>query len=82
VHADSDKFPAIVDARNELAYIRLMRSEAQRPTGYPPDVLAQWAQGARDWTAQASTREAFIFFINGAKERAPAAAQALIQLVS
>jgi uncharacterized protein YecE (DUF72 family) len=82
VHADSDKFPAIVDARNDLAYIRLMRSEAERPTGYPPEALAQWAQGARSWTAQAPTREAFIFFINGAKERAPAAAQALIQLLS
>jgi uncharacterized protein YecE (DUF72 family) len=82
VHTDSDKFPAIVDSRNDLAYIRLMRSEADRDSGYPPDVLAQWAQGARTWTAQAATREAFIFFINGAKERAPAAARELIRLVS
>jgi uncharacterized protein YecE (DUF72 family) len=82
VHTDSDKFPAIVDARNDLAYIRLMRSEAGRPTGYPPGVLAQWAQGARSWTAQVPTREAFVFFINGAKERAPAAAQALIKLLA
>jgi uncharacterized protein YecE (DUF72 family) len=82
VHTDSDKFPAIVDSQNDLAYIRLMRSEADRATGYPPEVLAQWAAGARSWTAQAPAREVFIFFINGAKERAPAAAQELIKLVS
>jgi uncharacterized protein YecE (DUF72 family) len=82
VHTDSEKFPAIIDAQTELAYIRLMRSEADRPTGYPPEVLAQWAQGARSWTAQAATREVFIYFINGAKERAPAAARELIKLLS
>jgi uncharacterized protein YecE (DUF72 family) len=82
VHTDSDKFPAIVDSHNDLAYIRLMRSEADRPCGYPPDVLARWAQGARSWTAQSAAHEAFIFFINGAKERAPAAAQELIKLLS
>lgn len=82
VHTDSDKFPAIVDARNDLAYLRLMRSEAACDTGYPPEVLAQWAQGARTWTAHAATREVFIFFINGAKERAPAAARELISLLS
>jgi uncharacterized protein YecE (DUF72 family) len=82
VHTDSEKFPAIVDAQNDLAYIRLMRSEAERATGYPPELLAQWAQGARAWTAPPATRAAFIFFINGAKERAPAAAQELIKLLS
>jgi uncharacterized protein YecE (DUF72 family) len=79
VHTDSDKFPAIIDAQGDLAYIRLMRSEAQRPTGYPPEVLDQWAEGARAWTAQGPAREAFIYFINGAKERAPAAAMELIR---
>jgi len=79
VHTDSDKFPSIVDAEGDLAYIRLMRSEAERDTGYPPEVLDQWAAGARAWTAQAPTREVFIYFINGAKERAPAAAMELIR---
>jgi uncharacterized protein YecE (DUF72 family) len=78
VHTDSDKFPAIADAQNDLAYIRLMRSEAERETGYPPEVLDQWAQGARAWADGGSAREVFIFLINGAKERAPAAAMALI----
>ena len=79
VHTDSEKFPSIVDAQGDLAYIRLMRSEAERETGYETAVLDQWAQGARAWTAQGTAREAFIYFINGAKERAPAAAMELIK---
>jgi uncharacterized protein YecE (DUF72 family) len=79
VHTDSDKFPALVDTHSELAYIRLMRSAAECETGYPTEVLGQWAQGARAWTAKGAAREVFIFLINGAKERAPAAAMALIR---
>jgi uncharacterized protein YecE (DUF72 family) len=79
VHTDSEKFPAIADEQSELAYIRLMRSTSGCPTGYPADELAKWAQGARAWEARGPKREAFIFLINGAKERAPAAAQALIR---
>jgi uncharacterized protein YecE (DUF72 family) len=82
VHTDSDKFPAIADAQSDLAYIRLMRSEAACATGYPPAVLDQWAAGARAWAQQGARREALVFFINGAKERAPAAAQELIRRVS
>lgn len=79
VHTDSDKFPAIADAQGDLAYIRLMRSEPQRATGYPPPLLGQWAQGAQAWVDQRPAKEAFIFLINGAKERAPAAATELIR---
>jgi uncharacterized protein YecE (DUF72 family) len=79
VYTDSDKFPAIPHARSELAYLRLMRSEAERPTGYAPEELSRWAQGAREWTALGDANEAFVFFINGAKERAPAAAQAFLK---
>jgi uncharacterized protein YecE (DUF72 family) len=82
VHTDSEKFPAIADAQTDLAYIRLMRSSADCATGYPTGVLAQWAQAARIWTAHAATREVFFFFINGAKERAPAAARELIRLLA
>ncbi|MFC5496629.1 DUF72 domain-containing protein [Caenimonas terrae] len=78
VHTDSEKFPAIADAKAPFAYIRLMRSEAALPTGYPPETLDQWAAGARAWAGD-SQRDAFIYFINGAKERAPAAAMALIE---
>jgi uncharacterized protein YecE (DUF72 family) len=82
VHADSEKFPSIADADGELAYLRLMRSEAQCPTGYPADVLQQWAEGARAWVGKWPQREVFAFFINGAKERAPAAAMELIRLLA
>lgn len=78
VHTDSDKFPAIADAGSELAYLRLMRTESSCPTGYPPDELDKWAQGCRAWIAKGSQREVFCFFISGAKERAPAAATALL----
>jgi uncharacterized protein YecE (DUF72 family) len=81
VHTDSDKFPAIADPRSDLAYIRLMRSEADCATGYPPALLDDWATGARAWVKSPS-REALIFFINGAKERAPAAALELIRRVA
>jgi len=79
VHTDSDKFPNIADADGELAYLRLMRSAADCPTGYPAQLLDQWAQGARAWIAKGPQRQAFVFFINGAKERAPAAAIELIR---
>jgi uncharacterized protein YecE (DUF72 family) len=78
VFTDSDKFPAIPDERAGLAYLRLMRSESSCETGYPPAELDKWAQGCRAWAAKGSRREVFCFFINGAKERAPAAAQALL----
>jgi uncharacterized protein YecE (DUF72 family) len=81
VHTDSDKFPAIADPQSDLAYIRLMRSEANCATGYSPALLDDWATGARAWVKSPS-REALIFFINGAKERAPAAALELIRRVA
>jgi uncharacterized protein YecE (DUF72 family) len=81
VHTDSEKFPAIADAGSDLAYLRLMRSESTCPTGYPAEQLEQWAQGCHAWISKGSQREAFVFFINGAKERAPHAARELIRLV-
>jgi uncharacterized protein YecE (DUF72 family) len=79
VYTDSEKFPSIPHARSELAYLRLMRSEADCATGYPPQQLRVWAEGAREWVAMGERHEAFVFFINGAKERAPAAAMAFLK---
>jgi uncharacterized protein YecE (DUF72 family) len=78
VHTDSDKFPAITDPASDLAYLRLMRTESSCATGYPPGELDKWAQGCRAWAAKGVQREVFCFFISGAKERAPAAAVALL----
>jgi uncharacterized protein YecE (DUF72 family) len=79
VHTDSPAFPNIADPESELAYLRLMRSSAALPTGYDPHELALWAQGARAWTAKGPRHDVFVYFINGAKERAPAAAAELIR---
>lgn len=81
VHTDAPQFPAMADAETGLAYIRLMRSAAACPTGYPAAEIAAWAQGARAWIAAGPRREVFLYFINGAKERAPAAALELMRAV-
>ncbi|HYE71513.1 MAG TPA: DUF72 domain-containing protein [Aquabacterium sp.] len=81
VHTDSEKFPNIADEQAPFAYLRLMRSRSEVPSGYPPAELEAWAAGARTWAGGPQGREAFIFFINGAKERAPAAAKELIRRV-
>jgi len=81
VYTDSEKFPNIADAQAPFAYLRLMRSRSEVPSGYPPAELEAWAAGARTWVGGPRGREAFIFFINGAKERAPAAAMELIRRV-
>lgn len=79
VCTDSEKFPAIADAEADFAYLRLMRSQSDVPTGYPPEAIAQWAQGVRAWTSGGRPRDVFLFFINGAKERAPAGAMELLR---
>ena len=55
-----------------------MRSAPDCVTGYPPERLGQWAEGAQAWMRSSPAKEAFIFLINGAKERAPAAALELL----
>lgn len=82
VHTDSPKYPNIADAQAPFAYLRLMRCRPQLRTGYPLAELQRWAEGARTWAGGAGGRDAFIFFINGAKERAPAAAMQLMRLLA
>ena len=45
------------------------------PTGYDDAALDGFAEQARSW--QSAGKDAYVFFISGAKERNPAAAQAL-----
>jgi uncharacterized protein YecE (DUF72 family) len=78
VHTDAEKFPSITDADGNFAYLRLMRSQSDVATGYASAELDQWAAGARAWAGGDRAREVFVYFINGAKERAPAAAMALL----
>lgn len=81
VYTDAPQFPSIPHARSDLAYLRLMRSAADCATGYSREQLQPWARGAQDWVAQAAGKQAFVFFINGAKERAPAGAQLFQELL-
>ena len=78
VVADDDDFPAIDQATSDFTYARLMRTKEDVETGYTDTELDRWAQRARAW---AERGDAFVYFISGAKLRAPAAAQALIERV-
>jgi uncharacterized protein YecE (DUF72 family) len=93
VFADSAKYPAIADVTGPFVYARLEQAAEAVPTGYDDAALDRWADAARSWAAggqptglpyvgegaaAVSPRDVFVFFINGAKVRAPAGAQALI----
>jgi uncharacterized protein YecE (DUF72 family) len=75
---DDAKRPMIEEITSDFVYARLRRSVQREPAGYAPEALDAWAARARQWAAE---RDCFVYFINGAKVRAPAAAQALIQLL-
>jgi uncharacterized protein YecE (DUF72 family) len=75
IFADDEDFPAIEEATADFTYARLMRTKEDVETGYVPAELDAWAKRARAW---ATRGDAFVYFISGAKIRAPAAAQALI----
>ena len=94
VFADTDDYPSLADITSDLVYARLMRCEAELDTGYGAQALDLWAQAARTWAAGGQPadaprvtttpvpdrpRDVFLFFISGAKERAPAAAMALLK---
>ncbi|MGH6876557.1 MAG: DUF72 domain-containing protein [Rhizomicrobium sp.] len=75
VFADSDDHPAIDEATADFTYARLMRTRDDVETGYDARALGRWAKRAHAW---AEHGDVFVYFISGAKQRAPAAAQALI----
>lgn len=75
---ESEKHPLIVEPTADFAYARLELTQADEPTGYPKPALKKWAKTARDWEKNG---DVFLYFISGAKERNPAAAQAMIKLL-
>jgi uncharacterized protein YecE (DUF72 family) len=97
VFADDESFPQFADLTGDFTYARLQRQREDEPTGYSADELDRWAATAEAWAggkapdgyayigapaeSVAPSRDAFIFMINGAKVRAPAAAMALIERV-
>ncbi len=94
VFTDAPDFPSFADLTSNFVYARLMCSDAKLKSGYAPKALDAWAAAARSWagggvpealphleTAKATgaARNVFVFFINGAKEKAPHAAMSLLQ---
>lgn len=78
VLADSAEYPAFEEAAEAgpFIYARLQNARSEIEQGYPDAELDHWRKRAEDWSD--AGRDVFLFFINGAKERAPAAAMALI----
>ena len=76
IFADDDDFPEIDEPTADFTYARLMRTKPEIETGYAPADIEGWAKRAKAW---AKRGDVFIYFISGAKVRAPAAAQALIE---
>lgn len=97
VFSDTDEFPSFADVTADFVYARLMRSVASEPTGYAVAALQGWAKRAETWQSGAEPddlprigkpaakrvqpRDVFVYFISGAKERAPAAACALLSML-
>jgi len=92
VVADDETHPQFADVTAPFVYARLQRQRDDVETGYPEAELAVWAVAAEAWAAgdepadlayvarggaARQPRDVFLFMINGAKRRAPAAAVAL-----
>jgi uncharacterized protein YecE (DUF72 family) len=71
---DSADYPLIEADTADFAYARLQRMSEDVETGYDGAALDGFAEQARNWRRRG---DAYIFMINGAKVRAPAAAMAL-----
>jgi uncharacterized protein YecE (DUF72 family) len=75
---DDDNYPAFNEVTADFVYARLRRCAESEPTGYPSGALDTWAERFRRQSAEGG-HDCFVYFINGGKVRAPAAAQALLQ---
>lgn len=75
VYGDDDEFPLIDADTASFRYARLQRMREEVATGYDDKALDAFAKRAGKWKKDG--HDAYIFMINGAKVRAPAAALAL-----
>jgi uncharacterized protein YecE (DUF72 family) len=74
---EDDKVPLFEAVTADFVYARLRQCRDDEPTGYSPDALD--AIAARFQAHAKEGRDCFVYFINGAKVRAPHAAMALIE---
>jgi uncharacterized protein YecE (DUF72 family) len=81
VITDSPKFPNFDQLTGDFVYARLMDAKSDIETGYTKPALKKWATQAKQWQQQAKSGQVYVYFINGAKERAPAAARHLLTLL-
>jgi uncharacterized protein YecE (DUF72 family) len=72
--ADADEYVRIEAATADFTYARLRRCRTEEPLGYSPAELDAFAQEFGSKGA-----DCFIYMINGAKVRAPAAAMSLAE---
>lgn len=77
VYGDDDEFPLLDADTASFRYARLQRMREEVPTGYSDKEIESFAKLAKEWAKHG--RDSYIFMINGAKVRAPAAALALQQ---
>jgi uncharacterized protein YecE (DUF72 family) len=75
VFGDDDEFPCIDADTANFAYARLQRMRTELTSGYDEFALDAFKERARRWSK--AGKDSYLFFINGAKLRAPAAALAL-----
>jgi uncharacterized protein YecE (DUF72 family) len=95
VVTDSENLPQIADITAPFVYVRLQRCSEDVETGYSTDTLKIWAERLRKWSKghapddlpvlhepeedSPSSRDVFVYMINGFKPKAPIAAMALMQ---
>lgn len=74
---EDPKVPLIEAVTADFVYTRLRECKADEPIGYPPKALDTIAKRFQEHAK--AGRDCFVYFINGAKVRAPHAAMALIE---
>jgi uncharacterized protein YecE (DUF72 family) len=96
VLVDSEKHTLIADPTSDFMYLRLQRTQERIATGYKPSDIKTWAARAQAWESGGAgeglpllgkkpakaKRDVYLYFISGAKVRAPAAARAFLGALS
>ena len=93
VYAHHNTYPEIADITADFVYARLQQTAAKAETGYTTAEIKKWTARAEEWSqgrvakdlsvkgkpSKPAPTDVFLYFISGAKERNPAAAQALLK---